>query len=384
MILIFTFLFIIFLSISNLKVTKYSKISYFLVLVVLIIICSIRYRVGGDTLAYYDNFFQYPSFKELFRFDFRDAEFNPSWYIFNALSKSINDSFYTFQFLHAIVINGVVFWCMAKYSTNVFIVLPFYYILYFFYFNMEILRESLAVVFFLLSLPSFLKKNWFRYYLFALISLSFHNSALITFIFPLFYSKIRVKYQILIFILSIFVFGFLSSGDIILSIGLDKLFGSKSLFYLNKEMNIVGSVFQLLKLLPVYVIYYVSKKKGGESIFEKLVFPYIIIGIVAAFIPGIYRFLNYLSIPILIYCINQLYLFYCNRYKYPISYIKLRLSVFVIVLFQVFYLVQDQSELAKTRGARKIEMYLPFYSTFDERIHDNRERMFYNQFEGDF
>jgi len=318
----------------------------------------------------------------LFNFNFKEALYNPSWYIFNGISKSINDSFYTFQFLHAIVVNVVIFWFIDKYAVKRYAVLPFYFFLYFVYFNMEILRESLAIAVFLTALPAFFNKNWIKYYVLALLAMSFHNSAMVILVFPLFYLKLGIRYQILIFILSCIITSVLVSGNFLFMLGLDKIFGSNSLFYLNKEMNLSGSIFQLLKLVPVYCIYYVSIKKKLETNFDKFIFPYIIIGIASAFIPGVYRFMNYFAIPILIYCVNQLYVFYTRRQINAMSFFKIQLSMLIIVFFQVYYLLGDESESTRVMGARKFELYIPYYTIFNEQIHENRERIFYNQFEG--
>ncbi|WP_149913390.1 EpsG family protein [Sphingobacterium cavernae] len=376
------FIFLVFISFININRKNQFGFAYFFILICLIIICAIRYRVGGDTLAYYDKFFEYPTVKELFTFNFKEAQYNPSWYIFNAISKSINDSFYTFQLLHAIIVNSVIFWFMARYSLNKYFILPFYFFLYFLYFNMEILREALAVAVFLIAIPLFLKKSWIKYYLLCCLALTFHNSALILFTLPLFSLNLKVSYQIALFVFSSTIVGFLSTGNFLFSIGIDKLFGSNSLFYLNKEFSVIGTLYQLLKLIPVFLIFSLAKSKNISSVFEKFIFPYIIIGICGSFIPGIYRFLNYLSIPILIYCINILYIFYFKRNIYTLTFLKVQFCVGFLILFQLHYFFQDRSELAKIKGVNRYDLYTPFYTIFDERIHDTRETFFYNQFEG--
>ena len=68
--------------------------------VFLVAVAGLRYRVGGDTLVYMAEFDMYPKFDELRYFDFDTARFNPLWYIFTAVSRSINDSFTFFQIIH--------------------------------------------------------------------------------------------------------------------------------------------------------------------------------------------------------------------------------------------------------------------------------------------
>ena len=66
-------------------------------LVVLILLAGLRYRVGGDTLMYMSVFDECPTLDELKYFDFDTAQYNPLWYIFNAISKSVYNDFFLFQ-----------------------------------------------------------------------------------------------------------------------------------------------------------------------------------------------------------------------------------------------------------------------------------------------
>jgi len=69
---------------------------------ILVLLAGLRYRVGGDTLFYMGFFDEYPQLNELSDFDFAGAEFNPLWYIFNAITKFIHNDFVTFQIIQAI------------------------------------------------------------------------------------------------------------------------------------------------------------------------------------------------------------------------------------------------------------------------------------------
>lgn len=382
MIYLLVFFMMILVSAFSISKLKMGNLPYYLILLFIILIAGLRFRVGGDTIGYFDKFHEIPTLNKLSKFDFSIAEYNPSWYIFNALLKSISDSFYVFQLGHAILINVIIFWFFRKYSYNKFFVLPFYFFFYFVYFNMEILRESLSIGIFLLAIPSFLKKNWFRYYIFVLVGLTFHTSAIVAAILPILYSNLKVRYQIILFGLLTAFLGFFVNGNFISSLGIENLLGTNTLYYLNKQMNLTGVLYQLLKILPVVLIYAFSKKINSTDRFEKFVFPFAIIGVISAFIPGVYRFLNYLVLPILVYLTNQLYFLILNKKLYIKTYYKVSLSVFILFVFQIYYYMRDESEVTKVNGTKKYDSYLPYYSIFEEKFHEKRELYFYRTLEG--
>ena len=64
---------------------------YYLNLVVLILLAALRYRVGGDTLMYMSVYDSFPKWDELKYFDFETAEYQPLWYVFTAICRTVYD-----------------------------------------------------------------------------------------------------------------------------------------------------------------------------------------------------------------------------------------------------------------------------------------------------
>ena len=89
---------------------------YYLNLIVLILLAGLRYRVGGDTLMYMSVYNEWPAIDELKYFDFETALYNPLWYIYTSLPRSISDEFWVFQMIQAVIVNSVFFWFFKKYS----------------------------------------------------------------------------------------------------------------------------------------------------------------------------------------------------------------------------------------------------------------------------
>lgn len=357
---------------------------YLFILLLFVTIAGIRYRVGGDTLGYYDKFDNIPYLSELPSFNFQDAQYNFSWYLFSSIAKSINNSFYSFQILHSVVVNCIIFWFFGRFAINKFFILPFYFFLYYFYFNMEILREALAICVFLISIPYLLERKFIKYYFMVFIAFTFHSSALVLVFIPIFLSKYKLKTQIITIITVGVIFSTLINNSFLMAIGLDKIFGASAMFYLDKNVNINGVIYQLLKLLPFFSVFVISSRNKYNPDDRKLyefdyfIYPYLLIGVIAAFIPGIYRFQNYLIIPVLVYIVNQFYYFLLNKKRFSKSYLQVSVFISIIVMFQFYYFLRDESEISKVPGTKMYDLFYPYFSIFDERLHAEREMFHYN------
>lgn len=380
--LIFSFSFFACLRYINSTSRQDGKVVYVILWLSLILLSGLRYRVGGDSLHYFDVFESYPTLLTLGSYDFVNAEYNAGWILFNAIIKTFSDSFYTFQIFHALIVNFIIFYFIQRYSRNKFFVVLFYLFFYYLYFNMEVLRESLAIGVFLLSIPSLLNKSWLKYFSYCFLAYLFHSSALILIIFPLFAKKMQVKYQVMLLVLLTVTINLVSFDSLIGSLFGSFSFGQRAArSYLVKEMNIFGVLITLIKIIGFYFIYVIAQRKKVcfDHPFIVFITPYIIIGILASVIPGVYRFLNYLVIPLLIYSVDVLYTFIRLKHIAQVSLVKILACFFALVLLQVQYFTRETSKY--TRGKSYFyNVYLPYHSIFDEKIEQTREDIFYNQF----
>lgn len=378
--LIFGFSFFLFLRYINVSSPNIGKVPYALLCIALVLLSAMRYRVGGDSLHYFDVFNSYPTLATLGAYDFANSEYNMGWIVFNAVVKSLSDSFYTFQFVHALILNITVFYFIKRYGRNKFLIAFFYLFFYYLYFNMEILRESLAIAIFLLGIPSLLNKNWRVYYIYCLVAYLFHSSALILFTFPIFARKMQVKYQITLLVALAVVVNIISFDNIISSI-----FGSFSIAqkasrnYLNIEINIIGILIPLLKMMAFYIIYIIAQRRKICLNHPLIIFisPFIIFGLLASFIPGVYRFLNYLAIPMLVYIADVLYSLIRIKGKTSFSLVKVLSCFLFLVLLQLQYFTRDMSKYT-VGNSISFNLYLPYHSVFNEQVDQTREDIFYN------
>lgn len=167
---------------SNNSSPKASNKVYLFELLILILLAGLRKGVGGDTFSYmsYWNSGFYSSIYDLNLFGLALFDrFGPGWLILSNLVHTFSEEFYVFQIVHACIINTAIFYFVNKATNYRFTVILLYFLTIFFYYNMEIMRQSLGNVLLLISLFYFVKKEWKSYFLFVAVAALFHVSALL-------------------------------------------------------------------------------------------------------------------------------------------------------------------------------------------------------------
>lgn len=91
------------------KAEKYRKEAYFFLFCLSVLIAGCRYYVGGDTIRYMRYFESYPLIQDFFK-SVSIEHFNPLWLLLSSIVKTIYNNFIFFQFIHAIIFNGIIFY----------------------------------------------------------------------------------------------------------------------------------------------------------------------------------------------------------------------------------------------------------------------------------
>ncbi len=282
----------ILLDFYKLKVSK--KWIWIFNLILFVSLVGFRYKLGGDTFNYMRDFEDSPYINNLSSDDLFGKKYSPLWIFFFSLIKSIWNDFVFFQLIHALFVNCIVFWFIGKYAKYVFTCILFYFFFFYLYFNTEILRESISICIFLLSVPSFIKKNWIKYFLIILLSILFHYSALVLLIFPLFRNMKIGVLNLLLIITSLYII-----PEIVLQFlpPVIKLYYDEYVMY---GLNIYGyltNAFYFL-LFPLLVLKLQRLVSNGDKDFDVFITIFFVITIYSFLAPSIsMRFYNYL-IPI--------------------------------------------------------------------------------------
>ena len=343
----------------------------------LVSVMGFRYKVGGDTLSYMDDYLTYPRLDQLRSFDFIDANYKPLWYVFCALCKSVNDSFFFFQFVHSIIVNTVIIWFLKNNTKWYFTGILLYAVFFYLNFNSEVLRAALSVCAFLLGFKFLIDQKWVKYLIFCIIGYGFHGEALMMLVLPLclLMSKLRINLLTLsgivvvsILLLSLFsaipyldAFEYLSASD------MERLERHGESTGIN--ISTMGILAQCIFLSPIIIILYLQKDKKG-FLLKGFLLLYIIISIQSVKYHVLAaRLLDYLK-PLLVLSIaDTLYLLY-GTYKIRLN--KLLGEILIVVtLFTGFYQYFEGSWFPYWKR------YFPYSSIFDPEENPERDNLMY-------
>ena len=354
---------------------------YQICLWVLILLAAFRFRTGGDSITYQDLFAEYPKISELKRFDFLSAEFNPMWYICNSVFKSLGNSFFLFQLVHAIFVNVVIFRFLYRYCNYFFIAVLVYYVGYYFYFNMEILREIICICLFLIAFPLLMEKRYFAYYLISVFALFFHFSALVLLFVPLFLVLKRDRFMLCMLLcvgISLFLLKY-DLVDVILTSFLGKEVSLVRQYLSMDKPNLTGAATIFLNAIPFLILFYVREKYefNNDQAFGTIVFVVILIHCLGMFVRGPVRLSNYFMLMAMVFLINTV-LDNIDRIRHSQVASMLVLCALFIYAFNLsfFYLKSKNSEL---RGMHVYDRFIPYVSVFNPRVIEKRERLLINE-----
>ena len=110
------------------RIRKNADFHFRLEAFIIILLYALRYHIGGDSFNYMDEFPHYPDLTKLSRTGFVNLNWQPGWYVLNALVKSFTDEFWIFNLLHNIFVNTIVFVTINRYSQHRFSAVLSYFV----------------------------------------------------------------------------------------------------------------------------------------------------------------------------------------------------------------------------------------------------------------
>ncbi|MDE6005949.1 MAG: EpsG family protein [Muribaculaceae bacterium] len=371
---------------------------YVLCCIVFILISGLRYRLGVDSTRYDYQFINTPSLTELWSFNYDETRFAPGYLLFNSIARSLSDSFVMMQILHAIFINILIFRFFFKNTPHIFVSVLLYFLLLYFNYNFEILRESCAIVIFLYAWKYFKTNEWVKYYICCIFAILFHPSALFLLILPLFYLPIfRVFFKMGltfwitaggVFVLSSIIA--VKFFDVIQMANIASL-EDYAISYENsdlaesKNLNMLGMITFFLRVL-LYPIIAIALLKGSKYIgvrlnlgnatkekLEYLLCWFVYISIISLYIKLFYRFNNYLY-PFWILILSDI-LF--SKIRYIQSIKRFSFGIWMVCLLPYLslslygYFSDDMGS-----GIKLIKRYYPYSSVLNPTKDEKREQLF--------
>lgn len=375
------------------------QISFYLTLFLFISVAGLRYKVGGDTSIYMDFFDDVHTLNNLKESDFVRSRFAPGFVFLTSLIKTICNDYVFFQLVHAIIVNGVIFFFVKKHCRNFFFAIFIFFNFLYFYLLFEQVRESFAVTIFLLAWPSFKKGIWWQWYFASVLAFLFHISAFIMFFLPLInlpglkwfftYGKktIYICFGVLIlaFVIQTTLFRYIEMVAVTESM-LDRAqaygdLNSIETFNLNK---IIGSIIQYIAypLLSLYCLWDARKQRNydnnnvmnNELVAEsKMVLLSIYISLFSIFVGIFVRYNNYFFLFSIIVMADWAF----SKIHIARKYIRLGYIYWILFFIPMlgfnFYMTHLVS-INKTGTLKGYMMYYPYYSVLEQKEDQNREK----------
>ncbi len=366
--------------------------------IITVSVAAFRYRMGVDSVMYEHEYPYMPTLAQLWNYKFSDSRYQILYIVFTAISRSISDDFFCFQIMHALYVNTIIFWFYFKYTKHSFTALSLYFLMLYVPFNMEVLRESLAISTFLLAWPMFVKGKWVWYYLICLVAFGFHLSAVLTFVFPIFWMPglrqffVFGKRTIVICVL-LLGFGYFIHDkffDVIQGMSLSESFQERAATYKKDELggaalNLFGIIGYLLRfaLYPIMAVYFVKKSRQRRNKNQKVEMAKeeymtmwnIYFTFLTMFITIFHRYSNYLM-PFAFLMIADWAFTTVTigkavwRYKYYM-WVIIFVPLFTLQIYSTFY-----GSLNKSGTLKQGMIYAPYKSQLNPEEDRDREKAF--------
>jgi hypothetical protein len=363
------------------QLNKGRQVALLLMFISLILMVSLRYRVGGDAL-FYENYFPFlPQLRNVVSFYLNDNYLNyqPLWILLVSISKTLINHIVFFHFVHSLLFNIALFFFLKKYTDRPFtFLLVFFSSLLFFYFSFEIQRQTMAIAVFLLSIRYLEEKRWMIYFPLSIVAYFFHVSAVILFILPLMnVLKFRMIYLYIVLGLSFVMFFFrFELLEFIKPILVNDYIKLKMQAYSEKQFSNLGfwSFFAVRVFLFLPLMLYYQKQQLHELRFRWFYPTFLIVSVLAQFFVGAERLLNFLLPVYLVLVVEFFYEHYSRIEKKT-----LRLFIAATVILHIFFIMNYKLFTMNEYGQRYVSVFFPYDSVFNPDINEERELFYENQ-----
>jgi len=360
----------------------FEKANYYFSLAMLTLLSGLRYRLAPDTVAYMAQFRMDVLPLNAISLDYIVmAKYQPFWVLLNSFCKMF-DNFTMLQIIAAWILNGSIFYFFRKTTTKKYTAISLYYVTSYFYFNMEIMRESLAVAMFLIAVVCYAEKRFFWFYTFLLFSVLFHKFAILVVALAPFALTDKVSSYVKIAFPIILIVFLQSLSSPLEYIGTISGFAEDlnlHFYDVDSEMTAAGLLYHLLRVIPIFMVmlFFKSKPIPDLIIDKKILYPLcwlfiftVIVRIIS--IPFMDRISNYYIFFVICCMASVLANLLEHKTLQPMKSYIVVCSIFVSLLFYVLPLFVPDPHLDEIPTYRR---YYPYSSVLFEESDYERERI---------
>lgn len=364
------------------NVQKGKRYFYWIVVGFLWAISAFSYRLGSDTINYmYEFSYETKTLFDLTSNDlFGDIDRQPGWILLMSFSKTLSSSFTFFKIIYAAFLNFAVARFIYRNCACKFTILLLYFSFTYFTLNFEVLREGLAISFFLFAVKYFFSKEWLKFYLLILVSISFHISAIPLLLLPILgiIRDSRFKIVVTFFLCIIIIILTDRVQGVFYNLLMLEAISGKALTYFSSDTygtsivsisNIVNYILNIL--IPLIVLDRAIKMKDEICKYSSMIIAYVLIYSLSLQLPIFYRFNNYFNLFYII-----VYVGFFN-FRFLFNSLSVR-SKKIIGIIGVFAFCTLKLSVMKTpvEGIPSYVRYYPYSSVFTKEIDKTREALY--------
>jgi len=364
---------------------------YKILLVLFILLSGLRYRIGGDSIAYLYYYYNTIPYLSDFCFEeFPEYHYEPFFLLFNMIVKSLGGKFFVVLFIHAIVVNVLIFKYFKKHSQFPFLCILIYYVWMYALFNFEVMRASISIVICLFANDLLLEKKWIKGYLLYILAIGFHYSAVAMLLTP-FLFRLKVNKFGYFFLLLSFIAGFWIAAHLNKYLFLFELTDSTTTsdkldYYMSSDSlsNSIDLQGYLLHVIPAFlypiIAFKIIKRKNEKGATPLIMLePLIMIGLMYQLMTNsilmLYR-VTYFFVIYLIMCYAELIAHIIKSNKHLNSLAVIRAIIFLLPFINnatsYYRAIYDPNQQPAAYNFRK---YVPYSTVFDRTKDPIREKV---------
>lgn len=390
--LLFVYLFYLVVKYDILDRKRNKRIHFYVIIILLILISGFRYRLGTDTYSYINEFERYPDLFHLTIEDFSNFRYQPFWILLNSIGKTLG-SFIFVQFVVSLIHIGLLGKFLRQICPSlIFSSLFLYYLFDYMVFNMEVMRESVSISFFLMALLALNRGEKKRTYIYVGLAFMFHAYSLVVFILFELFRRVFPRNKVLscLLVCGISVICIIDKNFIINLImnhlsGTNTLYTESAIFYATSkwfgETDMSWKGILVTFTLPAIYIYllfytksfYLNYVRLNRSLFEAAIFmavSYILLRYSLGIIDRMYNYFHVFTFLLIALYVKQKSMGTKN-YARRIPVCMLLMLIPILCACRMY-----TREDSLVEGLRFYSRYYPYSSIFDRTKYAKRELIF--------
>lgn len=389
---LFAYLFYLVIKYDVLGGKRHKCFHFYAIIILLILVSGFRYRLGTDTYTYINEFESYNDLSHFSMDDLYRFRYTPIWVLLNTVGKTFG-SFVFVQFVVCTLHIGLLGKVLRRLCPSLlFSSFLFYYLFDYFVFNMEIMRESVAISFFLMALLAMDKGKKFLVCVYVIFAFMFHAYSLLVFVlFLLWYKVLRqrtlLSSAVVVCLAVVCIINKSLLTDLLINsvIGTDTIYTNSIIGYTLSDRygNVDFSWKGYLVMFSLPVIYigilfltkknYITCVNISRGIFESAIFFAMVLILLQYSLAIIGRMYNYFHV----FTFLLIALFFRQMYMKVYGFHQ---RVRIYLLLMIFPLFFSYKQWIRTdnlvANLKNYSRYYPYSSVFNKEKNVNREMIY--------